>query len=167
VGAGLYPPPKGVAAKGIVAFVPLVTSGYVGDTETRAYAITWTAEAGRAYMIRFMAAIVDADGVGDQTTYRYAKQAAMTSCRWATGSGTATVTSTSLGYTQTTVYDDDSLTGNGVFAEWVLSDPPAGPVSAAICTRAMRAAATYGSVRYITGPTGLSHLIVEDIGPAF
>jgi hypothetical protein len=145
----------------------LASTGYVGDTETRAYAITWTAEAGRAYAIRFTVAIADTDGAGDNATYRYAKQAMQTYCRWATGNGTATTTSTNLGYIQTTCFDDDSLTGSGVVTQWILNNPPAGDVSAAICIKAARAAASYGMVRFLTGPSGMSNLIVEDIGPAY
>jgi hypothetical protein len=44
-----------------------------------------------------------------------------------------------------------------------LLNPPSGQLAVGISIRAARAAATYGQVRFLTGPN--AHLAVEDVGP--
>ncbi|MEU9795072.1 hypothetical protein AB0E27_31555 [Streptomyces sparsogenes] len=153
----------GYGPHGVVAITTgLDDTAYVGDTETMVYQLPFIAAPKRIYKVAFRVGIADADSTGDQTANRYAKQGLTATCRWAAGSSVA-VSSASIGYLRTTTFDDDSLTGTGADASFYLVNPPGGQLTVGISIKAARAAATYGQVRYLTGPN--AHLVVEDVGP--
>ncbi|MFI2673995.1 siphovirus ReqiPepy6 Gp37-like family protein [Streptomyces albidoflavus] len=155
---------RDITPRGIVALQTLGDTEYIGDAETIVYRRTFTAEAGRCYKIHLRVPVVDADSTGDAPSVRYAKQAAYTFCRWASGT-TVSASSATLGAVSTTVYDDDSTTATGVDAAFFLNNPPAGSATVGIGLTARRAAATYGKVRYLSGATTCT-LAIEDVGPA-
>ncbi|QMP84475.1 hypothetical protein HUN43_00022 [Streptomyces phage Endor1] len=166
MGAGLYPAPTNPnVPRGIRHYTSLGSTAYVGDTETRAYLATWTAEAGRMYRITLNLAIVDADGVADVATVadHGAKNSATIRARWAYGTD-ATTASSDLGGFYQSVYDDDSQFASGASHDWFLGGASAGDIAVAITLKATKAAATYGSVRILTAGGNSTSLHVEDIG---
>ncbi|MFJ6680596.1 DUF7298 domain-containing protein [Streptomyces werraensis] len=151
--------------RGVVAIMKdLGTTAYVGDTETVVYQLGFTAAPKRIYRVHLQAYVVDVDGVGDNTNsnIRYAKNSALVRCRWASGS-TVTASSTVIGATRVTVFDDDSSTSSGVDASYYLVNPPRGLVTVGISLLAGRTAATYGSVRFLSSAS--DSLVIEDVGP--
>ncbi|MER5851030.1 siphovirus ReqiPepy6 Gp37-like family protein [Streptomyces sp. NPDC002012] len=151
------------SAKGVRSMQTLTTTEYVGDAATVVYRQQFTAEAGRCYKVLLRVASVDTDSVGDQTTNRFAKQAAYTCVRWAAGT-TVSPTSSLAGDAFSTTFDDDSNTSTGLDLNCYINNPPAGPVTVGITLNARRAATTYGMVRYLQG--SLSQLVIEDAGAA-
>ncbi|WP_369186486.1 siphovirus ReqiPepy6 Gp37-like family protein [Streptomyces sp. R08] len=151
------------SAKGVLSIQALSTTEYIGDSPSVVYRQTFTAEAGRCYKVLLRVASVDTDGVGDQTTNRFAKQSAYTCVRWAAGT-TVTTTSALAGDAFSTTFDDDSNTSTGLNLNCYINNPPAGPVTVGITLSTRRAAASYGMVRYLPG--SLSQLVVEDAGAA-
>jgi hypothetical protein len=148
-------------------YQPVVTTGYVGNTETRAYLVTWKCELNRLYRVTLNVGSVDVDGPGDNsnTDIRYAKNSAVIRARWKYGTD-CTVTDSDLGYRLVTVFDDDSMTSTGVTAEWHVGGfGTAGDVAVAITLATYRAAATYGNVRLLTNGASANTLRVEDVGP--
>ncbi|WJN63433.1 hypothetical protein [Streptomyces phage phiScoe56] len=165
MGAGLYPPPTNPnAPRGIRYYANLGSTAYVGDTETRAYLATFTAEPARMYRIALSLSAVDTDGAGDNATVRYAKNSGVIRARWALGT-TADVTSNDLGWKLQTVFDDDSMSSSGFTGEWWLGGVTAGDVAIAITLKAYRAAATYGQIRVLTGGGNATNLTIHDVGP--
>jgi hypothetical protein len=166
MGAGIYPPPTNPnLPRGTRFYSSLGSTAYVGDTETRAYLGTFTAEAGRLYRVTINLAGVDADGVGDTATTadHGAKNSATIRARWAYGTD-ATTASSDLGAFYASVFDDDSMFGSGCNHDWFLGGAAAGDVAIAITLRATKAAATYGSVRILTNGGNTTSLHIEDIG---
>jgi hypothetical protein len=104
----------------------------------------------------------DTNATGDGST-RVAKTSLRTRCRWVSGLG-VTTSSTSLGGIRTTCFVNDSTTATGIDASWILNNPPAGKITIGITLEAVRAPATYGSVQILTDDGG--RLSVEDIGRA-
>ncbi|AKY03779.1 hypothetical protein SEA_VERSE_24 [Streptomyces phage Verse] len=168
MGAAIYPPPSSPNfARGLVAPIQMLgTSAYVGNTETMIYTQQFTAQANRSYKVVMRMPSVDTDGAGDNTnsTIRYAKQGAITYCRWAAGA-TVTTASQSVGNFYTTTFDDDSVTSMGLMCEWYIVNPPAGLITVGISLFAYRSPhTTYGMVRYL--PSASATLGIEDVGPA-
>jgi hypothetical protein len=163
VGAGLYPPPTANPnlPRGTRYYSTLGATSYVGDTETRAYLATWTADPSRLYRVTLNLAVVDCDA--SNTTYRGAVNSATLRCRWAYGTD-ATVTSNDTGAFFASVFTDDSTSGSGANHDWFIGGLTAGPVAVAITLKATRPAATYGQVRILTQGGNTTSLHVEDIG---
>ncbi|ATE84902.1 hypothetical protein SEA_BEARDEDLADY_24 [Streptomyces phage BeardedLady] len=164
MGAGLYPPPQGNGPRGIRYWSAVGSTAHVGDTETRIYLASWTAEAGRLYRVTLNLAVVDSDGAGDQSTVDHgSKNSATIRCRWAYGTD-ATTASTDLGGFYQSVYDDDSTFASGAVHQWFLGGANAGDIAVAITLKATRAAATYGQIRILTLGGNSTSLQVEDLG---
>uniref|UniRef100_A0AAU7GX08 DUF7298 domain-containing protein n=1 Tax=Streptomyces phage Kamino TaxID=3158857 RepID=A0AAU7GX08_9CAUD len=164
MGAGLYPPPiaNPNLPRGTRYYSQLPSTSYVGDTETRAYLATWTAEPLRLYRITLNLAIVDSDS--NNATTRGAMQSAMIRARWALGAD-ATVSSSDMGAFYASTFTDDSSSGSGANHDWFLGGATAGPVAVAITLMSTRQpAATYGQVRVLTSGGNTTSLHIEDIG---
>ncbi|WJN62721.1 hypothetical protein [Streptomyces phage phiScoe15] len=170
MGAGLYPPPiNNNAPRGIRYYSSLGSTAYVGDTETRAYLATFTAETPRLYRVTLNLAIVDSDATGDTTSTTHgAKQSATIRARWAYGAD-ATTASSDLGAFYQSVYDDDSTFASGAMHQWFIGGAAAGQMSVAITLKATRTPSSgtggYGQVRILTAGGNTTSLQVEDIGP--
>ncbi|APC43265.1 hypothetical protein Joe_25 [Streptomyces phage Joe] len=166
MGAGLYPPPTNTSApRGVRYYSNIGSTGYVGDTETRAYLASFVAEGSRLYRVTLNLAAVDTDGAGDTTaTSHGAKNSATIRARWAYGTD-ANTGDADLGAFYQTVYDDDSQFGSGAIHQWFIGGLTAGQASVAITIKATKAAATYGSIRILTLGGNSTSLQVEDIGP--
>ncbi|WLW38572.1 hypothetical protein [Streptomyces phage Verabelle] len=162
MGAGIYPPATNVnLPRGTRWYATLGSTSYVGDTETRAYLATFTAEPTRLYRVTLNLAIVD--GEADNATTRGAVNSATIRCRWAYGTD-ATVSSSDLGGVYQSVFTDDSTSGSGLNHDWFLGGVAAGDVALAITLKATRPAASYGQVRVLTNGGNTTSLHVEDIG---
>lgn len=157
---GLLSP--GHAPRGVVALLTeFGHSDLLGDTETMAYQITFTAAPNRIYRVHFHAVAADTDGVGDNSA-RGAKNCMVARCRWASGS-TVTTAGTLIGRNRTSVFVNDSLSATSVDFSSYLVNPPRGQLTVGISGQAGRSAASYGRVAFL-GTDG-SHFAVEDVGP--
>jgi hypothetical protein len=164
MGASIYPPTKNDGySKGVVTYQAVSTTAYLTSAETIVYTQSFTAVAGRLYRVTLRGTAVDTDSTGDNSSLRYAKQGAQTSCRWAAGD-TVTTASTAAGFSTTTTFDDDSITAIGMNMIFYLPSLPAGLVTIGIGLAATRSSTTYGMVRFLPGTGGA--LVIEDVGLA-
>ncbi|WP_327292436.1 DUF7298 domain-containing protein [Streptomyces sp. NBC_01198] len=167
MGLMIYPSrePRGIVASMECGSVP---SGevYIGNTETMLFTQQFIAEPGRNYRVTFQMGSVDANGTGTNASAG-AKNSALTSCRWASGSS-VTTSGTLVGQILTPLFSDDSGLSGGVVCESYIRNPPAGLTTVGISLYTNKTATASGSARYLAfGSSAANIFAVEDVGPAF